>query len=124
MALSSSELSALIKQKIDTYKDEKAALPDDDPSKTDISYILDAIAEAVVEHITTKAEIKIAIVGLDLGTSLSAELGERFIARGDTAVPGALIPDNQLQNENNPTLQTPTTAPTVSVMISTPGFID
>lgn len=122
MALSSSELSALIKQKIDTYKDEKAALPDDDPSKTDISYILDAIAEAVVEHITTKAEIKIAIVGQDLGTSLSAELEERFIARGDTAVPGALIPDTNLQTD--PSSTSPTTAPLVSVMISTPGFID
>jgi hypothetical protein len=124
MALSSSELSALIKQKVDTYKGTAAALPDDDPNKTDVSYIFDAIAEAVVEHIVAKAAVRVPVVGLDLGGALATEWSTRFTERGDTQAPGALIPDTALQNETNSTAVLPTTAPAVSIMISTPGFID
>lgn len=117
MALSSSELADLIKSKVDLYRIAAAA---GDPS--DVSYIFDAIAEAIVEHITAKAEVRVAIVGLDLGAILSTELGDRFITRGDVNVPGALIPDIGLQTD--PSSGAPTTAAAVSVMISTPGFID
>ncbi len=124
MALSASELSALIKSKVDTYRLEAAALPDDDPAKTDASYLFDAIAEAVVEHITAKAAVRVPVVGLDLGGALSAEWSTRFTERGDVTLPGSLIPDVALQNETNSTALLPTTAPAVSIMISTPGFID
>lgn len=124
MALSSSELSALIKQKVDAYKAETAALPDDDPNKTDVSYIFDAIAEAIVEHIVAKAAVRVPVVGLDLGSALGTEWGTRFTERGDIQAPGSLTPDVALQNETNASAVIPTTAPAVSIMISTPGFID
>ena len=119
MALNSAELADLIRSKVDTYR---IAAETTDP--TDASYIFTAIAEAVVEHITTKAEVKVAVVGLDLGAALAAALGDRFTARGDTSIPGTLTPDIGLQNEVGPSTVAPTTAASVSVMISTPGFID
>jgi hypothetical protein len=116
MALNSTELAELIQAKIVALNPEAAGL--------DRSNLVNAIAEAVVEHITAKAEVRVPVVGLDLGASLSADWGSRFTNRGDAAVPGSLIPDVALQNENVPTPQTPTTAPAVSTMISTPGFIN
>jgi len=116
MALNSTELAELIQSKIVALNPEAAGL--------DRSNLVNAIAAAIVEHITTKAEVRVPVVGLDLGASLSADWGSRFTNRGDETVPGSLVPDMALQNENAPTPLTPTTAPTVSTMISTPGFIN
>jgi hypothetical protein len=119
MALDAETLAALIQTKIEEKNPDSVGAVR--------SSLVDAIAEAIVEHITAKAEVRIPVVGLDLGATLLASWGARFTERGDATAPGALVPDTGLQSEVNvagtpPTI--PTTPPLASTMISTPGFID
>lgn len=116
MALNASVLAELIQAKI--------VEKNPDSSTSERSNLVDALAEAIVEHITTMAEVRVPVVGLDLGSTLSTDWGDRFAQRGDLAVPGALVPDTGLQNETNASAVLPTTPPAASIMISTPGFID
>ena len=118
MALDAETLAALIQTKIEEKNPDSVGAVR--------SSLVDAIAEAIVEHITAKAEVRIPVVGLDLGATLLASWGARFVDRGDATAPGALVPDTGLQNETAPPAPSPipTTPPSVSTMISTPGFID
>jgi hypothetical protein len=116
MALDAETLAALIQTKIEEKNPDSVGAVR--------SSLVDAIAEAIVEHITAKAEVRIPVVGLDLGATLLDSWGTRFTDRGDATSPGALIPDTGLQNETNAAAMLPTTPPAASTMISTPGFID
>lgn len=84
----------------------------------------EGIAEAVVEHIKTNAEVRVIIIGLDTGAALSPDVQARLIARGDLPLP--YVPDLGLQQELPPSgTPVPTTAPLTSLgTLSVPGLID
>jgi len=90
------------------------------------------IAEAVVEHIKENAEVKVIITGKDGGAAISGNYLNRFLTRGDTAVPGGATRNNTTYPPLSPMsgIQTTTDlglatdSSTSTKILNTPGFID
>ena len=126
MALDDAELAATLKAAFISKLSENVgsdftSLSADFKNKF-LGSISEAVAESINEHIRTRAEVKVVIVGLDTGASLPAPLLTTLAARGSTP---PFVPDSGLQTEI-PLSGTPvpTTPSVTSSVLSVPAVIE
>lgn len=123
MALDAETLAGKIKNKVKAKNPDMGHIidPDEGEATGSLDWLFESIAEAVVEHISNKAEVTIVVVGADGGSSLPPAIQNKLGKRDENWDAPPPSPDSGLQNDST---AAPTLPAATSVALSLKGLID